>query len=112
MVLRADVLLKAILRAKGKGLRAKSKVVLLTPQGAKFNQKMAQRLSKYDQLVFVCGRYEGFDERIRGDHHIFTNDKVVEIVNLQPTGAKAKPYQVKQVRNLMVRYKLGGFSLD
>ena len=54
----------------------------------------------------------GFDERIRGDHHIFTNDKVVEIVNLQPTGAKAKPYQVKQVRNLMVRYKLGGFSLD
>ena len=54
----------------------------------------------------------GFDERIRGDHHVFTKNGVMEIINLQPRGAKAKPYQVKQVRNLMVRYKLGGFSLD
>lgn len=38
----------------------------------------------------------GFDERIRGDHHILTRDDVTEILNLQPrNGGKAKPYQVK-----------------
>jgi predicted RNA binding protein YcfA (HicA-like mRNA interferase family) len=50
----------------------------------------------------------GFDERIRGSHHIFTREDVAEILNLQPKGAKAKPYQVKQVRGVVVRYKLGG----
>lgn len=49
----------------------------------------------------------GFEERIRGDHHIFTKEGVEEILNLQPKGAKAKPYQVKQVRNLILKYKLG-----
>lgn len=48
----------------------------------------------------------GFDQRVRGDHHIFSKDGVNEILNLQPRGSKAKPYQVKQVRNLIVRYKL------
>ncbi len=53
-------------------------------------------------LVFV-----GFDERIRGDHHIFSRDGIAEILNLQPLASgKAKPYQVKQVRNVIVRYKL------
>lgn len=49
----------------------------------------------------------GFDERIRGSHHIFTKYGVDEILNLQPKGANAKPYQVKQVRNLLLKYKLG-----
>jgi len=48
----------------------------------------------------------GFDERIRGDHHIFTKDGIEEILNLQPIGAKAKPYQVKQVRKVILKYKL------
>jgi len=48
----------------------------------------------------------GFDERIRGDHHILTCKGVAEILNLQPRGAMAKPYQVKQVRTVLVRYKL------
>ncbi len=50
----------------------------------------------------------GFVERVRGDHHIFTRDEVEEILNLQPRGAKAKPYQVKQVRQVILKYKLGG----
>jgi hypothetical protein len=50
----------------------------------------------------------GFRERIRGDHHIFVKDGVEEIVNLQPKGGKAKPYQVKQVRKIIMRYRLGG----
>ncbi len=48
-----------------------------------------------------------FDERIRGDHHIFTRPDIEEILNLQPKGAMAKAYQVKQVRNVILRHKLG-----
>ena len=50
----------------------------------------------------------GFQERIRGSHHIYTKDGVIEIINLQPKGSKAKPYQVKQVRTLILKYKLAG----
>ena len=50
----------------------------------------------------------GFRERISGSHHIFSKTGVEEIINLQPLGSKAKPYQVKQVRNLIVKYRLGG----
>ena len=49
----------------------------------------------------------GFAERIKGSHHIYTKPEVAEILNLQPRGSFAKPYQVKQVRNAIVRYKLG-----
>ncbi|MCZ2342157.1 MAG: type II toxin-antitoxin system HicA family toxin [Bacteroidales bacterium] len=46
----------------------------------------------------------GFTERVRGSHHIFTHEAVAEILNLQSKGAKAKPYQVKQVREIIVAY--------
>jgi len=48
----------------------------------------------------------GFDERIRGDHHIFTMTGVEEILNLQPKNGKGKPYQVKQVRDVILQYNL------
>lgn len=48
----------------------------------------------------------GFDERIKGAHHIFTKPGVSEILNLQPLGSKAKPYQVKQVRRVLLKYRL------
>ena len=48
----------------------------------------------------------GFAERIKGSHHIFTRDGVAEILNLQPRGSLAKPYQVKQVRKVLVQHKL------
>ena len=54
----------------------------------------------------------GFDERIKGSHHIFTRDGVMEILNLQPKGSKAKPYQVKQVRGILVKYQLGEADVD
>ena len=50
----------------------------------------------------------GFAERVRGDHHIFTRDGVVEILNLQPRGGKAKAYQVRQVRAVITSYGLAG----
>jgi hypothetical protein len=57
----------------------------------------------------LCGllKYLDFEERIKGSHHIFTKDGVEEILNLQPKGNKSKPYQVKQVRNVILKYKSG-----
>lgn len=49
----------------------------------------------------------GFAERIRGDHHIFCREGVEEILNLQPRGGMAKPYQMKQVRGVILRYGMG-----
>ena len=48
----------------------------------------------------------GFAERVKGSHHIFTKAGVEEILNLQPSGAKAKPYQVKQVRSVIRKHRL------
>ena len=48
----------------------------------------------------------GFESRIKGSHHIFTKGSVEEILNLQPRGALAKPYQVKQVRDVLIKYRL------
>ena len=58
----------------------------------------------------LCGLLSalGFSLRKKGSHHIFFRDGVAEILNLQPKGGKAKPYQVKQVRSVVVRYKLAG----
>ena len=54
----------------------------------------------------------GFEQRIRGDHHIFSRAGVEEILNLQPFGGMAKPYQVKQVRQIVLKYKLGEIDAD
>jgi predicted RNA binding protein YcfA (HicA-like mRNA interferase family) len=50
--------------------------------------------------------YVGFQCRIKGSHHIYYKDGIVEIINIQPDGTKAKAYQVKQVRELLIKYKL------
>jgi hypothetical protein len=65
----------------------------------------------FDGLRALLSRL-GFAERIRGDHHIFTKDAIAEILNIQPKGGKAKPYQVKQVRQVIVKYKLAGEQDD
>lgn len=49
----------------------------------------------------------GFEKRIKGSHHIFYKHGIQEIINIQPkSDNKAKPYQVKQVRNLITKYNL------
>ena len=48
----------------------------------------------------------GFALRVKGSHNIFTRMDVEEILNLQPRGANAKPYQVRQVREVIVKYKI------
>jgi len=62
------------------------------------------------QFEDLCNllKYLGFDMRIKGSHHMFRKGAVIEKINLQREGNMAKPYQVKQVRNVIVKYKLGG----
>lgn len=50
----------------------------------------------------------GFKERIKGSHHIFYKENIDEIINIQPDGKKAKSYQIKQIRDIIINYKLGG----
>lgn len=65
MVLRVDILDKALRSIKERKVRK----ILLTPQGKTFTQKRAKLLSKEKNIVLVCGRYEGFDERVRSIVH-------------------------------------------
>ncbi len=62
MVLKVDPIVSCLKSIKRK---KKSKVILLTPKGKEFSQKIAKSLSSLDQIILICGRYEGFDERVR-----------------------------------------------
>jgi len=66
MVMNAEPFFEAInyIRRKTKDKRLKTRVVLLTPKGKKFNQNLAHRLSKYEHMILLCGHYEGIDERV------------------------------------------------
>ena len=81
-------------------------------------------MSKYEKLLFkvlrgtsdanlsindLCGLVKrfGFEERIRGSHHVFRKEGIEEKINLQQDDDKAKSYQVRQVRALILKYKLG-----
>ena len=59
MVLKFEPIYKAI-----KSIRLKSKVILFSPRGKKFDQEAAKKWTKANQLIFICGRYEGVDERV------------------------------------------------
>lgn len=75
-----------------------------------FNAVMSGRQDNnfpFEDLRFLVKQL-GFDERIKGDHFILTNEGISEIINLQPVRGKAKPYQVRQVRGIIRKYKLGG----
>lgn len=77
MVLKIDVLDKAIKKARAEN--PDTFVVLLTPKGQKYGQSQAKELSKKDNITFVCGHYEGFDERVRDlvDAEISVGDYVL-----------------------------------
>jgi tRNA (guanine37-N1)-methyltransferase len=59
-------------------------VVLLTPQGETLNQKIAEEMSRYFQIILICGRYEGVDERVR-DHLV---DREISIGDFVLTGGE------------------------
>jgi tRNA (guanine37-N1)-methyltransferase len=64
MVLKLEPIYKAVKSIKSKVKSQKSKVILFTPRGKQFNQKMAYQLSKLDRIIMISGRYEGVDERV------------------------------------------------
>jgi len=65
MVLKVEPIFKAIETIKRKNRKTKKqKVILFTPRGKKFNQKIAYSFSQLNQLILICGRYEGVDERV------------------------------------------------
>ena len=59
----------------------------------------------FDDLCYLLDR-AGFASRRKGSHRIYYKDGIAEIINIQPRNAKAKPYQVKQVRELLLKYKI------
>ena len=60
---------------------------------------------RFEELCHLL-QAKGFRMRVSGSHHIFTQAGVRERINLQREGAKAKPYQVRQVRKILASYKL------
>lgn len=68
MVLKADIMQRSLRKISGsagkRNPKKKQRIILLTPRGKVFKQADAKRLAKFDKLIFVSGRYEGFDERI------------------------------------------------
>lgn len=60
------------------------------------------RFSELQKLLDVLG----FNCRIKGDHFIYYKNGIDEIINIQPEGNKAKPYQVKQIRSIILKYEM------
>jgi len=85
MVLKIEPIYRAVekIKEKGKNIK-KQKVILLTPRGEKFNQKMATEFSKLDRLIIICGRYEGIDERVAK----YIADKNISIGNFVLMGGE------------------------
>ncbi|PIY78684.1 MAG: tRNA (guanosine(37)-N1)-methyltransferase TrmD, partial [Parcubacteria group bacterium CG_4_10_14_0_8_um_filter_35_7] len=64
MVMKVEPIYKALHALKSKIQNPKSKVILLSPKGRQFNQRLAERFSNLDRIILICGRYEGVDERV------------------------------------------------
>ncbi|MBU4342646.1 MAG: tRNA (guanosine(37)-N1)-methyltransferase TrmD [Candidatus Omnitrophica bacterium] len=86
MVMNPEPFFEAVnyIRRKTKDRRWKTRVVLLTPKGATFNQKLAREISKYEHMILICGHYEGIDERVR-EHLV---DKEISIGDYVLTGGE------------------------
>ncbi len=87
MVLKVEPIDRALseLRARGSGIRgSKPFVVLLSPKGTRFTQRVAERLSKKKRLLFICGRYEGVDQRVT-DHLV---DEEISVGDYVLTGGE------------------------
>jgi tRNA (guanine37-N1)-methyltransferase len=79
MVMRVDVVDRALLDAKNRHADLVTRTILLDPQGIPYKQSMARQLSTYEHLILICGHYEAFDERIRAivDEEISIGDYIL-----------------------------------
>jgi len=113
MVMMVEPIYKAVAALKSKIQNPKSKktkVILFTPRGKKFNQKLAYQLSKLDQIIFICGRYEGVDERVAkniadmeisiGDYDLMGGELpamvAIETISRLVPGVLGKPQLLKE----------------
>ena len=102
MVMRADIISKAV-DALVKSETKKSRVILFSPAGKKFTQKDAQRLSKYNQLILVCGRYEGIDHRIEK----YVADEIFSIGDFVLSGGEIPAMAVVESVSRQIKGVLG-----
>jgi len=65
----------------------------------------------FKDLISLLNKFD-FILRVKGSHHIFYKEGIDEILNLQAQNSKAKPYQVKQVREVLIKYKLADYNED
>ncbi|OIK13961.1 tRNA (guanosine(37)-N1)-methyltransferase TrmD [Bacillus sp. MUM 116] len=72
MVLKPQPIFDAVADLKEKAASLNPKVILLCPQGSRYDQRKAEELAREEHLIFICGHYEGYDERIR--EHIVTDE--------------------------------------
>lgn len=72
MVLKPQPIFDAVEDLTARSESANPRVILLCPQGARYNQKKAEELAQSEHLIFICGHYEGYDERIR--EHVVTDE--------------------------------------
>ena len=107
MVLKIEPIFKAVKAVKAK--KGKTRTILLSAKGKTLNQRKIRELVKYDQLIFICGRYEGVDERVAkhisdeevsiGDYVLFGGEVpsmvIMEAVSRLIPGVIAKPESVK-----------------
>ena len=107
MVLKVEPIYRAV---KQINKSKKAKVILFTPRGKKFNQQVAYKLSKSDQVVFICGRYEGVDERVAkniadmelsiGDYDLMGGELpamvAIETISRLVSGVLGKPQLLKE----------------
>jgi len=108
MVLKVEPIYKAIKQIKKNNKKAK--VILFTPRGEKFDQKLAYKLSKLNQIIFICGRYEGVDQRVAekiadmeisiGDYDLMGGELpamvAVETISRLIPGVLGKPQLLKE----------------
>ena len=83
MVIQAEPIFRAVQAIKKK-IKGKGRVILLCPQGKRFNQDYAKKLSKCDNLILICGHYEGVDERVR----LYLADEEISIGDYVLTGGE------------------------
>jgi len=110
MVLKVEPVYRAVQSLKSKSKRKNTKVILFTPRGKKFDQKTAYKLAKLDQIIMICGRYEGIDERVAkhiadiklsmGDYDLMGGEvpamAVIEAVSRLIPGVISKPEILKE----------------
>ena len=110
MVIKVEPVFRAVSTLKSKIKNQKSKIILFTPRGKKFNQKIAYKLSKLNQIIMICGRYEGVDERVAkyiadlelsiGDYDLMGGELptmiVIETVARLIPGVLGKPELLKE----------------